>query len=448
MGEKVTFNATTRVITVTEAPDAEGEVYIDVKADLYSDGKEDWVATEALRKVIFPIEVTGGDNLPGEKALGTTYFLRSDWKIAPYEASHRMVINGNLYAVDGSDLFLDTAGSFIVRIMQQVSNLVDSTVQQLDDIQYASYNGGVTVDLNSSYTGTDHPVGTPREPVNNFEDALLIIERVGLPKKFFVVGDAVINNANDFTNYVFVGDSESKTTFTIMADATTIGCEFYDALVTGVLDGMNEIVNCIVKDLTYFNGKIYGCGLLGDIVLDGGADGVIGDCYTVDQDNPPAIDMGGSGQDLAMPNYSGLLTIKNFTGPTNDVGIGLAAGAIILDPTITAGNIIIGGSGLCEENYTSITSINLAGLNSPAGTANAVWGHESALRLLGLTQENYYLDNTVYSTHNGIKLLTSGRIRLYSDPASVGTTSDVIATYTVTSSWVADELQTYKVVKI
>lgn len=68
-------------------------------------------------------------------------------------------------------------------------------------------------------------------------------------------------------------------------------------------------------------------------------------------------------------------------------------------------------------------------------------------RALGLMQENYFLDQTSYTTYQGVKLLTSGRIRIYSVPASVGTASDVTATYNVTSNWTNDELDDYKVVK-
>jgi hypothetical protein len=69
------------------------------------------------------------------------------------------------------------------------------------------------------------------------------------------------------------------------------------------------------------------------------------------------------------------------------------------------------------------------------------------LRAIGLMQENYYLDQTVYATYNGVKLLTSGRLRTYTDAGSVGTASNVLATYTIQASWSNDELSSYSVVK-
>lgn len=73
--------------------------------------------------------------------------------------------------------------------------------------------------------------------------------------------------------------------------------------------------------------------------------------------------------------------------------------------------------------------------------------HVNLLRALGLMQENYYLDNTTYTTYNGQKLLTGGRVRVYDDASNVGTGSGVLSTYNITANWNNDELQIYQVLK-
>jgi hypothetical protein len=98
-------------------------------------------------------------------------------------------------------------------------------------------------------------------------------------------------------------------------------------------------------------------------------------------------------------------------------------------------------SDVVNLNQVSIRAQNSAGLIS--GTALA----DGIERALGLMQENYYLDQTSYADYNGAKLLTSGRIRTYSEAGSVGTDSDVLATYLVAATWTGDELDTYEVVK-
>lgn len=64
-------------------------------------------------------------------------------------------------------------------------------------------------------------------------------------------------------------------------------------------------------------------------------------------------------------------------------------------------------------------------------------------RILGLEQENFFIDNTTYTDG----YMTGARIRIYSVAGSVGTASDVIATYTVTATYTGSEMDDYKVVK-
>lgn len=124
MGVKATFDSVTRIITITEPPDGNGEILINVKQDLYSDGKEDWRGSEALRRVRFPLRATGGDALPGAIDSGTIFFLRSDWRILPYNADHKLIIEGDLYREDGGALFLPTTDPHTVQVESRVSALV------------------------------------------------------------------------------------------------------------------------------------------------------------------------------------------------------------------------------------------------------------------------------------------------------------------------------------
>ena len=64
-------------------------------------------------------------------------------------------------------------------------------------------------------------------------------------------------------------------------------------------------------------------------------------------------------------------------------------------------------------------------------------------RMLGISQENFYIDSTVFTGAN----MTSCRIRIYSVAGSVGTASDVIATYNMTTTYAGDNLASYKMVK-
>jgi len=65
-------------------------------------------------------------------------------------------------------------------------------------------------------------------------------------------------------------------------------------------------------------------------------------------------------------------------------------------------------------------------------------------RAKGLTHHNQYIDQTVFDGDR----LTSARIRLYTTESSVGTDSDVLATYTLTAVYESSLLKTYKVAEV
>ena len=65
-------------------------------------------------------------------------------------------------------------------------------------------------------------------------------------------------------------------------------------------------------------------------------------------------------------------------------------------------------------------------------------------RILGLTQENYFVDNTIYDTEGN---MTSSRIRIYDDSVSVGSGSNIMATYSVSASYIGNQMDKYSVTK-
>ena len=398
---KVSFDEISKIITVTLAPDASGEVFIDVKTDLYSDGKEFWVNNENLRKFNFPIRSVGGDDLPGSKALGATFFLSSDWKIKPYEASHKLVINGNLYSEDGSDPFLDTIGTFTVRIIQQVSSLVDSTVQQLKEIEYASFGGGITVDTVNGVPGTAYNIGTIENPVDNIPHALVIDS--GRFNKLYLVSNITLNSGNDLSGYIIEGRSHINTLVTIESSAIVDDINIFNCYITGVMDGGIDITFCVIEDLTYMNGHIHTSSLKGVITLGGGEDAWIGGCSQLDANIIPEINMGGSGQDLVMHDYKGYLKISNLTCASCKAQVGLDSGTIILDtPTVISGTVDVFGNGYLKDEFGNevVTGI----WNNNVTVTNKLINTESIAS--AVVNENIY-DNTI----SGSLGLTVGKIK-------------------------------------
>lgn len=135
MGAKVTFNPVTYEIEVTVAP-VGGITELDFKIDVYSDGKEDWLADSDLAKHEFPIRAIGGD--PG--AGGTfdpTFFVAAPWKILPHDSDHDLVITGNVFREVGSTLTLrmSRAGrTIIIAQVQTFSAGVTAAALTSDDV--------------------------------------------------------------------------------------------------------------------------------------------------------------------------------------------------------------------------------------------------------------------------------------------------------------------------
>lgn len=100
-------------------------------------------------------------------------------------------------------------------------------------------------------------------------------------------------------------------------------------------------------------------------------------------------------------------------------------------------NAVVGQFSI-ENRFNEVDVTHIAGDATAATNLDAM-----IKRLLGMNQENFYIDNTVFSSGN----MTSCRVRIYSVAGSVGSASDVIATYTMTAGYSGDEITTYKMVK-
>lgn len=239
------------------------------------------------------------------------------------------------------------------------------------DIEYASYQNCVTVDVDSPYFGTTHPKGTRRQPVNNLTDALLIANVRGL-SSFFIVGDITVDSNGDYSGLDFIGESITKSTITVASDANVERCEFFNATLSGVLDGQAFIKESRIQNLEYINGVIEKCLLdEGVITLGGGADAIFLDCWCGSPNHIPVIDMGGSGQSLSVRNYSGALKIRNKSG-TEAISITLIAGQVELDSTVTNGSIYICGNGTVIDNSIGTANVMTGDLLSPDIIGNAV----------------------------------------------------------------------------
>jgi len=118
MASKVTFDTANKLIICKS-----GVTELDVKADLFSDAKEDWQTDLALNKFRFLFRAIGGDDTsPGEIAPLYAYLL-GGWRIRPDEANHVLnIVNGAILVNEDTTLdpFVDTVGAYTVRVRMYV----------------------------------------------------------------------------------------------------------------------------------------------------------------------------------------------------------------------------------------------------------------------------------------------------------------------------------------
>jgi len=128
MATKVDFDTTSRLIICHV-----GVTELDVKKDLYSDGKEDWLVDSELNKFIFPIYGVGGNPTVGTQSIEPYFFLRAGWQIRPYEADHNLIVSGNLFVEGGGNPFVPTLGDYTVSI-NQITTITNVTTIGADEV--------------------------------------------------------------------------------------------------------------------------------------------------------------------------------------------------------------------------------------------------------------------------------------------------------------------------
>jgi hypothetical protein len=123
---KVTFDGPNKLILVNY-----GETELDFREDVYSNWKE-WLHDPNLNneQYLEAISVVGGDPLPGDRALGATYFLENGWRMRTWEGDHELTVTGNVFTRSGVPLFVPTLEGWTITINLNTSTLVETIFGQ------------------------------------------------------------------------------------------------------------------------------------------------------------------------------------------------------------------------------------------------------------------------------------------------------------------------------
>lgn len=314
---------------------------------------------ESLRKWEALLKAEG--NVPkGGGAFTPRYVVLLDGtKIVPFDEPSQLNQLGDMITDDpdtDATLYdissLTTAKAIFIKPSEAETIQLNSAA-----IEFSSYNGGVTIDINSGNSGTLYPIGTDRKKVNNTEDALSIANSKGF-NKLYIHSNLTVNSGLDYSGMVFQGRSHTNTVVQILDSANVQNVTMVEVDVSGVLDGGTDLNTCTVRSLVFFNGHIHNSALAGTIYMGGTEDALIRRSIQLTPDIIPIIDMLASNQNLIVVEYTGELHIHNLQNATSVVTVGLTAGSVILDSTnCTSGIIEVTGIGqLQDENGNYINS--------------------------------------------------------------------------------------------
>lgn len=376
------------------------------------------------------IDAAGKEFLGGTTYVGVTAALQN--AVLSFEARPPStwvlcsILGGNLVAVDngGSDMDprLPTAYVSCDRTAS-----ASATLQEQGALQYASFGGGVTIDVVNGEAGTLYPIGTIETPVNNILDAVLIAVGRGF-HTFFIIGDITLTNTANLENYTIEGESIAKTKITIELAALVFGTEFVNATITGALDGDNTLHHCAVQTLNYVQGHIHDC-LLEEytITLAGTEETVLLNCWSsgASQDEAPIIDMGGAGRGLIVRGHSGGIKLINKTG-SESVALDFESGRVIIDSTVEAGNVIIRGIGQVTDNSTGTTVVDTTGVISQTTVAGAVWAAADAVTLLANVQKILGVTYIKEAAVNDLFATTTKFVASFTEPGTYWTRAAVL----------------------
>lgn len=255
------------------------------------------------------------------------------------------------------DSFLLNNDTIAARVWDYDPSL--ATANSMGSIQRrVAFEGQVHVSQNNGLAGTAYPLGTANNPVNNIADAVTIANTNGI-QELHIDEDITITATDNVDNFIIYGSHAEKSQITLQAGASTQLTQFFNCKLTGTPGGRITIKDAITEDLNDFEGIIHQTVINGFIKLGTKPNALsyILDCFSgVPGSSTPELDFNNSTHSVAIRNYNGGIKFTNKTQP-QPVSIDFNSGQIILDGTVTAGEIVIRGIYSITDNSGGTTTI-------------------------------------------------------------------------------------------
>lgn len=265
-----------------------------------------------------------------------------------------------------------TSGLIVVRGVGKLTNNATGSAQVIQEIidplhmnSQSFTDGAIWVDPTSSNTGSLFPVGTPKEPVNNWSDAALIRDTEHL-KSFRILSSLTLSPTDDISECHLIGDNPIKTILVLQGGNTTFA-DLERMTVAGQQNGRIYYKReCILSNITNFAGGCVNAILAGNLTADPAFTGelLFLQCGSaVAGTGKPILDMSTSPANIQVRDYVGSIKIKNFSQGSS-ASFDFLSGNLFLDSTSTSGTIVVRGNAKVIDDDT--------GNEIPTGTFNGL----------------------------------------------------------------------------
>ena len=377
----ISFNGTTKRISV---PSSEPNVSVQ---QLYSEWKE-WAVQGNNLQFAQALRTFGGDPTIEGQTAPAYYFLTNGWRVVVdgFDAD----VSYNLYTDEGESPVITLNGG-TARINNSDVGIAESAIDKA-----LEYGGYVVLDTSSSFTGTEHPVGTYAQPVNNITDALSICNTYGFHTILVQYGEVILASGVDASGITFKGRTETK--ITAQTGCNLTHTEFRGIEIEGDFGGYYvDVYRCEVEgDVTNFNGHMTDCAIGADIGIASNATATINGCssYIAGMDRPTITALG-LGCSLNLRSYSGGLTVGGFSHSDCNATLEFVAGKCELLASNTGGVISVRGVVHLTDNSAGTT------VDTQAMVGNLI--DVSGITVSDVTVDNTEVISKLNILNNGVK---------------------------------------------
>jgi hypothetical protein len=268
------------------------------------------------------------------------------------------------------------------------TTLVDVThVIFPDQLQLAAFNGHITLNTNSSESGTKFPLGTIQHPVNNIVDALTILNTRGLHEILFE-GTLSLTDI-DVSDITLIGENNLNSFVLFVSGNTTNRTTIKNTIVSGEFGGYLFIDGCALQNISNVGSTVFptifrDCIVRGDVGVTpaiqlnnivGGQNIHLINCVSgVPGQGTVTLDVNNSDIPIAFRKYGGGVKLINITG-AQDNTFEFDQGQIVIDSSCTSGKVRLGGIYKLTDNGTLTIEERNKSISDAVWDENVISGH-------------------------------------------------------------------------